>query len=117
MGWMMVIVYLAGPMTGYVDKNFPRFYEVAGVLEGMGFVVHNPADMENTEVELTWEEYMAMDAELVGEADMVVLLENWRDSKGARAEVEMARDQDMPVYEYVDGGLVLLVDDMELVAA
>lgn len=37
-------VYLAGPMTGIEDFNFPAFNDMAAKLRARGYVVENPAE-------------------------------------------------------------------------
>lgn len=42
---MTIRVYVAGPMTGYPDLNFPAFHAAARDLRQRGFVVLNPAEI------------------------------------------------------------------------
>ena len=44
-------IYIAGPMRGYEDGNFPAFDRQARVLERQGWVVINPAEMDRQEGE------------------------------------------------------------------
>jgi hypothetical protein len=36
-------IYVAGPMTGIKDFNFPAFFDAQRMLEALGWTVHNPA--------------------------------------------------------------------------
>jgi hypothetical protein len=36
-------IYVAGPMTGIKDFNFPAFFTAQKMLESQGWLVHNPA--------------------------------------------------------------------------
>ena len=83
-----MIIYLSGPMTGIKYKNYPRFEEVACLLRGMGHIVANPAD--NKPKPPTYENYMRMDLAHVEQCEVVVLLEGWISSPGARDEVAHA---------------------------
>lgn len=38
-------IYLAGPMTGIKDLNFPRFHGEAARLRALGHQVINPAEL------------------------------------------------------------------------
>ena len=42
-------VYLAGPMAGYKDHNFPAFNAKAAELRALGHEVFNPAEIEPEE--------------------------------------------------------------------
>lgn len=37
-------IYIAGPMTGLPDFNFPAFNDMAAILRGLGYHVENPAE-------------------------------------------------------------------------
>lgn len=37
-------IYLAGPMTGLPEHNFPAFHAEAARLRGLGYHVENPAE-------------------------------------------------------------------------
>ena len=40
-----MIIYIAGPMTGRPDLNFPAFHAAATTLRDAGFDVVNPAEI------------------------------------------------------------------------
>lgn len=104
----MTYVYIAGPMTGIANKNFPAFLAAEAVLVEMGYGVHNPARKESEDLDLPYEQYMAQDALLVDASDAVVLLPGWVASQGANREVAQAQMQHKPVFELIDGELVPL---------
>lgn len=100
------IVYLAGPMTGLPDWNRPAFNAATEVLEGSGLTVINPARVQLAET-ATWQDYMRYGLRGVSQADVIVVLPGWRQSRGAQAEVAAARSIGLPVFEYdalADGG-------------
>ena len=39
------ILYIAGPMTGDENFNYPAFFSAAQILEDVGYTVINPADI------------------------------------------------------------------------
>lgn len=114
-------VYLAGPMRGYKDFNFPLFHEATAVLRDRGYEVFSPAERElSTGLDPTsatgsfsdiptFNLAEALVADLVyicGEADAVVMLPGWEDSQGACAEYHTARCLGKSVYYYkeiIDG--------------
>jgi uncharacterized protein DUF4406 len=87
--------YLAGPMSGLPDFNYPAFSKTAAALRARGFTVINPA--ENPRQGGSWAEYMRDSLVMVSGADAVALLPGWEASKGARLEVHCARELGMPV--------------------
>lgn len=88
-------IYLAGPMTGYKDLNFPLFHSEAARLRAMGYEVVNPAEI-NSDQSATWTDCMRQDiAELV-KCQGVAMLPGWTTSKGARLEVQIASNLEMP---------------------
>jgi len=103
-------LYLAGPMTGYPEFNFPAFHEGARRLREAGYTVFSPAEKDIDRVgdiftgsdgdvhklEAEHKEFSLREALLVDvtyickEADGVALLPGWEASKGANAERALA---------------------------
>lgn len=100
-------VYVAGPMRGVAEFNFPAFHAAADALKQLGCVVFNPAAKDNErhgvdiskgnhagceetaakEHGFNLREALGMDlAWICAEADAIALLPGWRNSKGATAE-------------------------------
>lgn len=85
----MTRIYVAGPMTGLPDFNFPAFNAAAAQLRALGYDVENPA--ENPEPPCgSWLAYMRMAIVQVAKCDALVLLPGWEQSKGARVEFQLA---------------------------
>lgn len=106
------LAYVAGPMRGIPEFNFPAFFATEEELESRGFDVINPArqGIENgfDPTGMTGNEYLstvgfdprkalAWDIEQVTKADLVVVLPNYELSRGARAEVAAAEALSVPV--------------------
>lgn len=100
-------IYLAGPMRGIPEFNFPTFYAAAAKLRAEGHEVFSPAERDNVrhgtdiskgnatgDEELAAKEHgfnlrdaLREDLEWIcRHADAVALLPGWHLSKGARAE-------------------------------
>ena len=114
-----VKAYLAGPMRGIKEFNFPHFLAVGRDLtEEWGFEVFNPAqhDIDRgfdfsgyagtedlSEIGFDLRQSLGDDLEFVArEADVVVVLHGWEKSKGARAEVATALALGIPVVRWAD---------------
>lgn len=81
-------------MTGYPEFNFPAFHEAKSRLKKLGFKVCSPADFGP---EGTWEDCLKRDLRYVVKCDAVVTLPGWRQSRGAKLEVHVAKALGMPV--------------------
>jgi len=111
-------IYIAGPMTGIKDWNFPAFFEAEKQLKELGYEVINPAhnDGETLEEALasagtperpnnSWGYYMRRDLPSVLNVDAICVLPDWQRSKGARLEVQVAQALGLPIYVLVNGEL------------
>lgn len=103
-------IYVAGPMTGIEDYNYPLFNEVAARLRGMGYVVFSPTEVGGSssldEEVKSWEYYMREGLKFLLECDSVCLLPGWEKSKGACLEYKIASALGMDIRtvdEWFDG--------------
>ena len=96
--------YLAGPMTGIPQFNFPAFIEATAAMRDQGYIIFTPAELDSPAVQEaamasatgnqadvnmieTWGDMLARDVKLItDELDGVVFLSGWAKSKGARLE-------------------------------
>lgn len=83
-------VYIAGPMTGYVDLNFPAFLAEAAALRSAGLEVINPAEI-NVDPSTGWSACMRADIAQLVTCDRIHLLPGWSTSKGASLEYYIGR--------------------------
>ena len=115
-------IYIAGPMSGYPNFNFPAFFAAQEMLEAQGWTVFNPAakDMEDDpsiqdnptgDAEKAISEgfdfrlAFKWDTEKVIEGDAVYMLPGWEFSPGATAEhaVAKAMKRHYPEYQIIYG--------------
>lgn len=113
-------VYVAGPMRGIPEFNFPAFHAAADMLRQIGCTVFNPAAKDNerhgTDISkgnaagceeiaakqhgFNLREALGLDlAWICAEADAVALLPGWQKSKGATAEKATAEALGLLVVE------------------
>lgn len=83
--------YVAGPMTGLPEYNFPAFFEAEALLRAEGWHVENPAQ-HGVVGEATWADYMLFDLGRLVTCSTLYLLPNWSKSRGASIEVRIARE-------------------------
>lgn len=113
-------VYIAGPMSGYPEFNFPAFFAAEEELKANGWTVFNPAKKEQ-EKELDETSFVTGDAKAavaagfdfrecylwdvskVIEADAIYMLPGWQYSPGACGEhaVAVAMKRHYPEYEII----------------
>lgn len=92
---MIKRAYVAGPMTGLPDENFPAFFAAQARLESDGWIVINPARHGYLSSRLTYEEALTIDIadirSLNPATDAMYLLYGWARSPGAWREYRVAR--------------------------
>lgn len=90
----MTTIYIAGPMTGLPDYNYPAFNQAAADLRAAGYTVLNPTlDRKSPNEDppgMTWVDYLRAAIVMVAKADGIALLPGWENSKGARLELHIA---------------------------
>ena len=120
----MMKIYLAGPMRGIPQFNFPAFHEAAARLRADGHTVFSPAERDierHGGVDISADNAtgdlkhaaethgfslrvaLAEDtAWICREADAIALLPGWAASRGATAEFFLAEALGLKVIELVD---------------
>jgi Domain of unknown function (DUF4406) len=110
-------LYLAGPMRGIYEFNFPAFFDAAAELRALGHTVFSPAERDVEEYgDSIWRGRSGNPAEVPffdyrkayyadithicqGGCEAVVCLPGWEASRGATGEVAIARALELRVYE------------------
>lgn len=93
-------VYIAGPMKGLPEHNYPAFHAAAKTWREAGYAVLNPAELSGPDLNRPWHEYMVVDIMVIMKAcDALVVLPGWRNSDGARTEVFLAKLFKLPIME------------------
>lgn len=93
-------LYVAGPMTGIKELNYPEFLRVEALLGDKGYQVLNPAridEMYGSDPNRDWRGYMRLALRMAVHADGVATLAGWTHSRGASLEVHVARRLELPV--------------------
>jgi len=108
--WIFVImvnlrnikVYVAGKYSGDVEKNIEKAAQVSAKLWDIGFTVicphMNTANFEHRCKITGWEDFLEGDLVLLKDCNMLVVLDDWEESKGARKEVKAAKEWGIPIY-------------------
>jgi hypothetical protein len=94
-------LYVAGPMTGIEECNYPEFFRIEKVLRDQGYDVLNPARIDElynpTKAPRPWEWYMGKAIHMLVACKGVATLAGWQASRGATIEVNLANALGMGV--------------------
>jgi hypothetical protein len=115
-------LYLSGPMTGIAQFNYPAFFHVSALLRDVGYFVYNPAehgegakfdvmnmtgnespDVIDFDIRAAFADYSRY---ICTEADAIAVLPGWENSRGAKAEVALARGIGLPVVDATTGHII-----------
>lgn len=114
-------IYIAGPMSGYPEFNFPAFFKAQADLEAQGYKVWNPAAKDSEDevqgdgsyatgdakalIQSGWDFRSAYvwDLTKVVQSDGIYMLKGWEASPGARGEhaAAVAMQKHYPEYEII----------------
>jgi hypothetical protein len=105
--------YLAGPMRGYPEYNFPAFHKATAKLRADGWRIDSPAERDEADQSINhakdragWADhlgldyFMQFDLAMVCRADCAIVLPGWEKSQGARLETAVATEVGHPVFEF-----------------
>lgn len=99
-------IYLSGPMKGYPESNYPTFRRVTAILRDAGHRVYCPSEFpwDRDEHALfplrkAFAEYSKFICE---EASAIVLLPGWERSVGVSAELALARNCKLEIFEFIE---------------
>lgn len=99
----MLTLYIAGPMTGLPEYNYPAFFDAERQLRAAGYLVMNPADRPDPtprrkgDTAPSWGDWLRGAIGLLVQCDGVALLPGWEASKGALFEIDIANRLGMDV--------------------
>lgn len=100
-------IYLAGPMRGHPEFNYPEFRRVAEILRKRGHLfVYDPSEwgrragvtnLEAFPIRRAFADYCNF---ITMHADTIVLLPGWQASVGATAEHALAKVCGLDIFEW-----------------
>lgn len=103
----MKVVYVAGKFRGptawEIEQNIRRAETVGMEVAKLGAAPLIPhANTRFFHGTLTDEFWLDATMAMLGRCDAVILVPQWKESSGARAEVEEAKRRHLPVFEHID---------------
>lgn len=85
--------YLAGPMSGIEEQNYPAFKLAAEQLRTMGYYIVSPHETFPYPIqpdEARWQMCLGRDIATLSACEGIILLPGWSKSKGVRLELHVA---------------------------
>lgn len=113
----MLKYYISGPISGYKNKNQEAFEEAQAAILQLGINAVTPFDLNIVEPAppTDWVANMKRDIRFVTTVDGIVVIDGWKDSKGANVEVAIARIFEIPIYELnAEGQLDAVYTEVDL---
>jgi len=120
------VYYLAGPMSGIPQFNYPKFARIAGELRDAGFVIHSPPEHDSPamqeaalanetgdlsklqkDTDETWGDVLAFDVKFIADKAVgVIVMDGWEKSRGAKLEAFTCNLVKKPLYVYAGSGSI-----------
>jgi hypothetical protein len=92
-------IYISGKISGLDYEVAKGYFDlVEEKLRTAGHVPINPCNIVPPNPNPDWKAYMVADIEALMNCDAIIMLENWRDSKGAKIEHAIAEHLGLSVY-------------------
>lgn len=94
------LIYISGQITGLeIEEAKKKFKDaedfIKKEMEGESL---NPFDICEQSDEKTWLDYMRADIKALVDCDSILMLDNWKESEGAKLELVIAQGLKMDVY-------------------
>lgn len=93
-------LYIAGPMSGIEEHNFPAFYLAEAQLREAGYRVVNPASVN--QIGTPWTDCLKKDLKKLLDCDGLALLPGWEHSRGATLEHDVAERLEYPIHTVIE---------------
>lgn len=118
-----ICYYLAGPMSGYPEYNYPLFESTQRELQSHGLTIESPhtnpwpereagrrAEDRGFDGEELWQFMMRAALRQLLRCQGIILLKGWTESRGALVESNIAGALRMPMY-FLDGEYLVSMND------
>jgi hypothetical protein len=91
------LIYISGQITGNEKNAFKEFERAEKRLQKLGYLVVNPMKLSHDH-DRTWQSYMKDDIRALLQCDGIYMLPNWKESKGAIIEHDLATNLGIGVF-------------------
>lgn len=95
--YFMKKAYISGKITGMLETEYKDLFKKGcEKANELGYEAVNPCELNHNH-DLSWSSYMKVDLIAMFDCDALIALPNWKDSKGAIIEVNLAIELGMVV--------------------
>ncbi|MNK53053.1 hypothetical protein D3C87_720040 [compost metagenome] len=97
------VIYVAGAITKAPGLNKQKFALATKQLRALGYIVINPHELCDGLPPEEWKKCMRITiAKMVSDAEIIVMLDDWQESRGATIEVNIARSIEIKTVNLID---------------
>jgi Asp-tRNA(Asn)/Glu-tRNA(Gln) amidotransferase A subunit family amidase len=94
-------IYISGKVTGLPEEEYKaRFEQAEASFKAEGHEVINPLKLDHT-LNNYWADYMLTCIDALPDCDAIYMLSNWKESKGARLELNIAKEMGKQIFYQV----------------
>jgi hypothetical protein len=91
--------YISGRISGLpINDVMTKFNLAEKTIIASGHEPINPLKIEGYDVSLTWKQHMCRDIKELFNCEAILMLNDWRDSRGARIEHAIAKETGIIIY-------------------
>ena len=95
---MALKVYISGKISGLPHAiALSKFKASERILFSENYIPVNPMELNHTEHDQSWEGFMRVDLKALCDCDAIYMMNNYKDSRGAKIELQLARDLGMKI--------------------
>ncbi len=96
---MKTQVYISGRITGLTDEEVSKNFNKAEAFlnETEHYYPVNPLKLEHRWHDQSWSSFMKVDIQALCKCNAIYMLNNYKESKGALIELQLARDLGMKI--------------------
>lgn len=96
-------VYISGKIGDLPKEVYEKnFGDAKKEFESAGHVVVSPLDLDHSGHDGSWQRHMIVDLEALCDCDAIFMLDNWRESPGAKIEHDFARKAGKTILYTID---------------
>ena len=91
-------IYISGKITGLpLEEAKANFKKVEKGLQRQGYLAINPMELVPYHPDKNWNDYMVDDIALLLTCDTIYMMDNYKESKGAKLELAIAKELGLKV--------------------
>lgn len=98
----MKTLYISGAISNAPNLNKEKFANATKKLRSLGYIVINPHEICSDIPASQWEDCMKICIKRLMDADIIIMLDDWQQSRGATVEFKIAQTVNISQFLYND---------------